>query len=37
MAKNINKDAVYKAARPQDKDYKITDGDGLSLLVKTEG
>lgn len=37
MAKNINKDAVYKAAKVQDKDYKITDGDGLSLLIKTDG
>jgi hypothetical protein len=31
MAKNINKDVVYKAAKLQDKDYKI------SLLVKTDG
>jgi integrase len=37
MAKNINKDAVYKAAKVQDKDYKITDGEGLSLLIKTDG
>jgi integrase len=37
MAIKLNKDAVYRAAKPQDKDYKITDGGGLSLLVKTDG
>ena len=37
MATKLNKDAVYRAAKPQDKDYKISDGEGLSLLVKTDG
>ncbi len=37
MAIKLNKDAVYRAAKSQDKDYKITDGGGLSLLVKTGG
>jgi integrase len=37
MALEINKDAVYKAAKPQEKNYKIKDGGGLSLLVKTNG
>ncbi|NOT13767.1 MAG: tyrosine-type recombinase/integrase [Methylococcaceae bacterium] len=37
MAININKDAVYRAAKVQQKDYKISDGGGLSLLVKTDG
>ena len=37
MAKNLNKDAVYRAAKPKDKDYTISDGDGLVLLVKNSG
>jgi len=37
MAKELNKDAVYRAAKPKDKDYKISDGGGLALLVKTDG
>lgn len=37
MAIKLNKDAVYRAAKPQEKDYKITDGGGLSLFVKTDG
>jgi hypothetical protein len=37
MAQNINKDAVYRAAKSKDKDYTINDGGGLYLLVKTNG
>ena len=37
MAKNLNKDAVYRAAKPKEKDYTISDGDGLLLLVKASG
>ena len=37
MAININKDATYKASKPREKDYKISDGGGLALLVKTNG
>jgi len=37
MTINLNKDAVYRAAKPQDKDYKISDGGGLSLRVKADG
>lgn len=37
MAINLNKDAVYRAAKVQQKDYKVSDGGGLSLLVKTDG
>ena len=37
MAKNINKDAVYRAAKPKEKDYTISDGDGLHLLIKASG
>lgn len=37
MAKELNKDAVYRAAKVQQKDYRISDGDGLSMLVKTNG
>lgn len=37
MAINLNKDAVYRAAKPKDKDYSISDGGGLSMKVKTDG
>jgi hypothetical protein len=37
MAIKLNKDAVYRAAKVQQKDYKISDGGGLALLVKTDG
>lgn len=35
MAEKLNKDAVYKAAKPEEKDYFINDGGGLYLLVKS--
>ncbi|WP_367155692.1 tyrosine-type recombinase/integrase [Methylomonas sp. HYX-M1] len=37
MAEKINKDAAYKAAKPKEKDYTISDGGGLSLFVKSNG
>jgi integrase len=37
MAANLNKDAVYRAAKSKDKDYSISDGGGLSLTVKSNG
>ncbi len=37
MAKELNKDAVYRAAKSKEKDYTINDGDGLVLLVKSTG
>jgi integrase len=37
MAKEINKDVVYRAAKPKEKDYTINDGSGLVLLVKSTG
>ena len=37
MAKEINKDVVYRAAKSKEKDYTINDGDGLVLLVKSTG
>jgi integrase len=37
MAKNINKDAVYKAAKPKESDYMINDGGGLFLFVAKNG
>lgn len=37
MAIKLNKDAAYRAAKPKDKDYKISDGGGLALLIKTDG
>jgi len=36
MAEKLNKDAVYRSAKPKDKDYTINGG-GLVLLVKTSG
>lgn len=37
MAEKLNKDAVYKAAKPEEKDYFINDGGGLYLWVKSGG
>jgi len=37
MAEKINKDAVYRAAKPKEKDYFINDGGGLYLWVKANG
>ena len=34
MAKSVKKDAVYRAVKPKEKDYTISDGDGLHLLIK---
>ena len=37
MAQKIHKDTVYRAAKPKDKDYSISDGGGLFLFVGTSG
>jgi len=37
MAKNINKDVVYKAAKSKEKDYMLNDGEGLYLFVGKNG
>ena len=37
MTKKLNKDVVYKAAKPKEKDYTMNDGAGLVLLVKSTG
>ncbi|MCQ8105514.1 integrase arm-type DNA-binding domain-containing protein [Methylomonas sp. SURF-2] len=37
MAINLNKDTVYRAAKPKDKDYFISDGGGLNLVVGKNG
>jgi len=37
MAINLNKDTLYRAAKPKDKDYSINDGDGLFLFVTKNG
>ena len=37
MAKELNKDVVYRAAKSKEKDYTINDGGGLVLLVKSTG
>jgi hypothetical protein len=37
MATNLNKDAVYRAAKPKIKEYTISDGDGLYLSVTDKG
>ncbi|MFA5982621.1 MAG: integrase arm-type DNA-binding domain-containing protein [Methylococcaceae bacterium] len=37
MAIKLNKDVVYRSAKPKDTNYKINDGGGLSLLVNVGG
>ncbi len=37
MAKECNKDTVYRALSSTTKDYRKADGVGLSLLVKANG
>ncbi len=37
MAKELNKDTVYRAAKSKEKDYTINDGEGLVLLIKSTG
>ena len=37
MAKELLQDVAVKAAKPKDKDYRLNDGDGLYLIVKTSG
>lgn len=37
MAKELNKDAVYRAAKSKDKDYMLNDGGGLYLFVNKKG
>jgi hypothetical protein len=37
MPKELLQDVAIKAAKPKDKDYRLNDGDGLYLLIKTTG
>jgi integrase len=37
MAQKLNKDAVYRTAKPEEKDYFINDGGGLYMWVKSGG
>lgn len=37
MAKDLLKDVTVRNAKPADKDYRLSDGDGLYVLVKTNG
>lgn len=37
MLKQLLQDLAIKAAKPKDKDYRLNDGDGLFLLIKTTG
>lgn len=37
MAEKLNKDTLYRAAKPKDTDYTINDGGGSVLLVKSSG
>jgi len=37
MATQLNKDTVYRAAKPKEKDYMLNDGGGLYLLVGKSG
>ena len=34
---STNKDIVYKSAKPKEKEFTISDGDGLHLLIKPNG
>jgi integrase len=37
MAKHLNKDTVYRAAKPKENDYMINDGEGLYMVVGKNG
>ena len=37
MAIHLNKDTVYRSAKPSDKEYFINDGGGLYLVVGKNG
>ena len=37
MAKELLKDVVVRNAKPTDKDFRLSDGEGLYLLIKTNG
>ena len=37
MALSVTKDAVYRAAKPKEKDYSIKDGGGLELVIRPDG
>ncbi len=37
MAEKLNKDTVYRTAKPKEKDYSISDGNGLALHINTKG
>lgn len=37
MALHLNKDTVYRAAKPSNKEYFINDGGGLYLVVGKNG
>lgn len=37
MAEKLNKDMVYRTAKPKEKDYSINDGNGLALHINIKG
>jgi hypothetical protein len=37
MAIKLNKDAAYRGAKSTTKDYRLSDGGGLLLLIKSDG
>ncbi len=37
MAEKLNKDLVYRTAKPKEKDYSINDGSGLALHINAKG
>ena len=37
MAKELLKDVAVRNAKPTDKDFRLSDGEGLYLLVKANG
>lgn len=37
MARELLQDITVKSAKPKEKDYRLNDGDGLYLIIKTTG
>ena len=37
MAKELLKDVTIRTAKPLDKDYRLNDGEGLYVIIKTNG
>ena len=35
MAKELLQDITIRSSKPKEKDYRLSDGDGLYILIKT--